>query len=291
MPGAHRVSFLLKTGQLPTLRQMPFDGRKDASWEMEQRLKRRSPLNCTSRYANRGTTARLGAANRRPPFSRARTNNARLASRASASSKPFVQTEPEDREWQAVQEMFVASRRRFLGLAYTVLRNKEDAEDAVQDAFLSAGRHLRSFEGRSALTTWFTRIVLNAALMIRRKRRPSRTESLPEATGTDEILWTERIPSTQPDPEMACAEKETFQWIDTVLGKMSPVLRQAFTLVYYHEMSNEEAADLLGVTTFTFKSRVFRARHHLMNRAQRAFVSPIRRATHFQFSPGGISFS
>jgi RNA polymerase sigma-70 factor (ECF subfamily) len=247
-------------------------------------------LNCTSRYANRGTTARLGAANRRSPFSRARTNNARLASHASANSKPLVQTEPEDREWQAVQEMFLASRRRFLGLAYTVLRNKEDAEDAVQDAFLSAGRHLRSFEGRSALTTWFTRIVLNAALMIRRKRRPSRMESLPEGSAADEILWTERIPSPQPDPEMALAEKETFQWIDTVLGKMSPVLRQAFTLVYYHEMSNEEAAALLGVTTFTFKSRVFRARHHLMNRAKRVFVTPIRRATHFQFSPGRNDF-
>jgi len=115
-------------------------------------------------------------------------------------------------------------------------------------------------------------------------------ESLPEGSAADEILWTERIPSPQPDPEMALAEKETFQWIDTVLGKMSPVLRQAFTLVYYHEMSNEEAAALLGVTTFTFKSRVFRARHHLMNRAKRVFVTPIRRATHFQFSPGRNDF-
>jgi RNA polymerase sigma-70 factor (ECF subfamily) len=63
--------------------------------------------------------------------------------------------------------MFLASRPKFIGLAYSILRNKEDAEDAVQDAMRSAYRHLRSSESRSAFTTWFTRIVFNAALMIR----------------------------------------------------------------------------------------------------------------------------
>lgn len=178
----------------------------------------------------------------------------------------------------------MASYRKFFGLAYSVLRNKEDAEDAVQDALLSAGRHFQGFEGRSALTTWFTRIVLNAALMIRRKQRPGRIESLPETSATGEIPWSEKIADSQPDPEMALAEKETFQWIDIAVGRMSPVLRQAFNLTYYHEMSNEEAGALLGVTTGTFKSRVFRARQHLMNHVQRAFLTPLRRARDPQFS-------
>jgi RNA polymerase sigma-70 factor, ECF subfamily len=166
------------------------------------------------------------------------------------------------------------------------LRNKEDAEDAVQDALLSACLHLRTFEGRSALKTWFTRIVLNAALMIRRKRKPSWMDPLSEPNTTDDTPWTERIPASQPDPEMVYAEEETFQLIDVVLGRMSPVLRQAFTMTYYDEMSNEEAGALLGVTTGTFKSRLLRARRHLMKQARRSLVAPIRRVTHNPFSSG-----
>jgi len=184
----------------------------------------------------------------------------------------------------ALQEMFLASRPRFVGIAYSILRNKEDAEDAVQDAVLSAYVHLRNFEGRSAFTTWFTRIVLNAALMTLRKRTNSRISSLPESSSSGEVPWTERIPTPQPDPEMVCAEGETFQLIDVLLGRMSPVLRQSFTMTYYDELSSREACNLLGVSIGTFKARVFRARRHLMALAQRSLVAPIRRAAHSPFS-------
>jgi RNA polymerase sigma-70 factor, ECF subfamily len=218
--------------------------------------------------------------------------NVRPTARASAKCKPnrFDRTRPEGREWETIQELFLMSRPRFVGLAYSVLRNREDAEDAVQDALVSAFRHLRGFEGRSALTTWFTRIVLNAALMIRRKRKPSKIEPFPETCATDEIHWAETVPDAHPDPEMAFAEKETFQWIDVLLTKMSPLLRQAFTLTYYDEMSNEEAGALLGVTTGTFKSRVFRARQDLMNQAQRILVAPIHRAPHSPYSSRHVDF-
>jgi DNA-directed RNA polymerase specialized sigma24 family protein len=110
------------------------------------------------------------------------------------------------------------------------------------------------------------------------------TDSLPEAHSTDGISWPERIPDSQPDPEMVCAEKETFHLIDDLLDNMSPVLRQAFTLTYYYEISNAQACALLGVTTGTYKSRLFRARQYLMIQAQRSLVAPIRRAAHFPFS-------
>jgi RNA polymerase sigma-70 factor (ECF subfamily) len=191
---------------------------------------------------------------------------------------------------ESLQEMFLASRPKFVGMAYSILRNKEDAEDAVQDAVLSAYVHLRNFEGRSAFTTWFTRIVLNAALMILRKRRNSRIDSLPEPSTADQIPWTERIPASQPDPEMVCAEGETFQLIDVLLKKMSPVLRQAFTMTYYDEMSSVEAGAALGVSTGTFKSRLFRARRHLMCHARRSLVASIHSATHMPFSFAKDSF-
>ena len=229
-----------------------------------------------------------GATDSRFHSSRRLNKDVRPNSRGAANypSSRFVPPQPEGQEWEAVQEMFLASRPKFVGLAYSILRNKEDAEDAVQDAFLLACRHLRTFEGRSAFRTWFTRIVMNAALMIRRKRKPSWTDSHRESGTTDDSPWTERIPASQPDPEMAYAEGETFQLMDVLLGNMSPILRQAFTMTYYDEMSNEEAGALLGVTTGTFKSRLWRARRHLMKQARRSLVAPIRRATHNPFSFG-----
>jgi RNA polymerase sigma-70 factor, ECF subfamily len=231
----------------------------------------------SNRSANHEQRPYKGAldSRRRLPGERTRNSRPALPSPASHQSRGIV---------DALQEMFLASRPKFVGIAYSILRNKEDAEDAVQDAVLSAYVHLRNFEGRSAFTTWFTRIVLNAALMILRKRTNSRISSLPDPCISDENPWTERIPAPQPDPEMVCAEGETLQLIDVLLGKMSPVLRQSFKMIYYDEMSSREACTLLGVSVGTLKSRVFRARRHLMAQAQRSLVTPIRRAAHSPFS-------
>jgi RNA polymerase sigma-70 factor (ECF subfamily) len=181
--------------------------------------------------------------------------------------------------------MFVAWRPKFVAMARAILRNGEDAEDAVQNAFLSGYLHLRSFEGRSALRTWFTRIVLNAALMIQRKRKPSTIQTLSESSDSHEINWTENIPASEPDPEMVHAERETLQLVDGILGKMKPALRQALTLTYYDELSGPEACALLGLSAGTFKARLFRAKRQLLNQAQRALVAPVSGATPSSFSP------
>jgi RNA polymerase sigma factor (sigma-70 family) len=243
-------------------------------------------VNYSSAFTHLDRRACTGAAEDR--LHRSSGLSKKLRPRRTASQLPhrFVPVQSEGREWEAVQEMFLSLRSRFVGLAYSILRNKEDAEDAVQDAFLLACRHLRTFEGRSAFATWFTRIVVNAALMMRRKRKPSWTEPYPESRTMDDTPWTERVPASQPDPEMAYAERETFQLMDALLGNMSPILRQAFTMTYYDEMSNEEAGALLGVTTGTFKSRLLRARRHLMKQARRSLVVPVRRATYNPFSSG-----
>jgi RNA polymerase sigma-70 factor (ECF subfamily) len=182
---------------------------------------------------------------------------------------------------KAFEEMVVASRSKFLAIANTILRNREDAEDAVQNAILSGYLHLPGFEGRSALTTWFTRIEMNAALMIRRKQKFPWMSPRPETSTSDDARRMERIRSSQPDPEMVYAEREAFQFINEALGKMKPAHRQAITMTYYDEMSVPEARAVLGVSTATFKSRLLRARRQLLNRAQRNKVTPIRRATPF----------
>jgi RNA polymerase sigma-70 factor, ECF subfamily len=210
---------------------------------------------------------------------RGQTRHARLCSGASECYQPRlpVETPPVARGMEAFQEMVLASRPKFVSIAQAILRNREDAEDAVQNAFLSGYLHLPSFEGRSALTTWFTRIVLNAALMIRRKRKSTWMSYQQEPSTSDDAVWIQRIPTSQPDPETVYAERETLQFINEALGKMKPALRQAFTMTYCDEMSCPEARALLGVSTAAFKSRLARARR-LMHQAQRNRVAPIRKA-------------
>jgi len=214
-----------------------------------------------------------------PVFRTLKKNAPPAASKtATYGARKLVETREEVLRKDALEEMFAASRKRFLVMAYSILRNKEDAEDAVQEAFLAAHRHLRSFEGRSALSTWLTRIVLNAALMVRRKRKPSVVRPLSESGASHDDDWTENIPDSQPDPEMIHAERETLQFLDEKLRQLQPVLRQAFTMTYYEDLSGAEACAMLGVSVGTFKARLFRARRQLLDQTERALVVPMHKA-------------
>jgi RNA polymerase sigma-70 factor, ECF subfamily len=239
-----------------------------------------------SASGNFGGRTRTASVSKPLPVFRSRKRNPVSTSfkPASHGSQNLVEDGQEVTGMDAFQEMFVAYRSKFVAMAHAILRNREDAEDAVQNAFLSGYRHLRSFEGRSALRTWFTRVVLNAALMIQRKRKTSTIQPLPEGSSSREVNWTENIPASGPDPEMVHAERETLQFIGGILRKMKPVLRQAFTMTYFDELSGAEACALLGISAGTFKARLFRARRQLLHQAQRALVAPVRRPTLSSFS-------
>jgi RNA polymerase sigma factor (sigma-70 family) len=190
------------------------------------------------------------------------------------ASNPVASSEEALRR-EALEEMFVASRGKYLAMANSILRNREDAEDAVQEGFLSAHRHLRNFEGRSALSTWLARIVLNAALMMRRKRSPGAAKPLFESGVAQDDEWMVSIPDPQPNPEMAYARIEKRQILDGVLGKLKPVLRQAFTLTFEEDLAGDEASARLGVSTGTFKGRLFRAKRQVFQQTRRRLVKPI----------------
>jgi RNA polymerase sigma-70 factor (ECF subfamily) len=234
-----------------------------------------------SRSASFSGRASAAETNRHRPVFRGQKRQARSCSTTSASpeTRDSVDTGPEGQGMEAFEEMIVASRSKFLAIANAILQNREDAEDAVQNALLSGYLHLPSFEGRSALSTWFTRIVMNAALMIRRKRKSPWVCARPETSIPDDAEWMQRMPTSQPDPEMVYAERETFQFINEALGRMTPVLRQAVTMTYLDEMSGPEARDILGVSLATFKSRLLRARRQLSNQVRRIRVARIRSAT------------
>jgi RNA polymerase sigma-70 factor, ECF subfamily len=215
-----------------------------------------------------------GAAGQPLPVFRARKRPVRAGSCMLGSCKPnpVVKARPEVPGTDVFEQMFVASRKQFVAKAYSILRNTEDAEDAVQNAFVSGYLHLRNFQGRSALKTWFTRIVLNAALMIRRKRRTGQLVSTPERAAEEGERWVQEIPTPEPDPETSCANAEALSLIEELTAQLRPPLRQAFSMYYGKDMSVNQGRLAAGVSTSTFKARLFRARQQVLSRAKRALV-------------------
>lgn len=187
---------------------------------------------------------------------------------------------------EAFHEMFVTLRPKFVAMARAILRNREDAEDAVQNAFISGYLHLRNFQGRSALKTWFTRVVLNAALMIRRKRKLVELVPVPEWAAEEGGQWMDRIPSPEPDPEMYCAKTEAIGLMEELTAQLKPRLQEAFLMYYGNDMSVSQVHAMAGVSVSTFKARLFRARHQVISETKRALA--LRRQKRVS---GGLSLS
>ena len=147
------------------------------------------------------------------------------------------------------QKLFWAVRR--------ITRNHEDAEDAVQDAFLSAFLHLESFDGRSTFSTWLTRIGINSALMILRKKRNSR-KICAYGLAEDEPMW--EVPDSAPNPETRYAERERDRLLRSAVHSLRPKIRRALELHAFQDNSLEQTALQLGISVSAAKARVFHAK-------------------------------
>jgi len=144
------------------------------------------------------------------------------------------------------------------------LRNVQDAEDAVQDALLSACKHIGQFEGRSQLSTWLTSIVSNAAGMKLRQISRLETVSLDQSVGkeNDGATFANKLKDVRPNPENICAKNEMDETLRRALAELSPKLRDAIQM-YLDGISTREAAKALGISTHAVKSRVRRGRSML----------------------------
>jgi RNA polymerase sigma-70 factor (ECF subfamily) len=146
------------------------------------------------------------------------------------------------------------------GVALRRLRNVEDAEDAVQDALLSAYKHFDQFEGRSQLATWLTRIVINAAGMKLRGRCRREVISLDETAEDGAAALVNELADTGPTPERICEQTERQEMLCKALSQISPKLRAAFQMREITGLSTRESAEALRITKTTLKSRIHRAR-------------------------------
>lgn len=166
----------------------------------------------------------------------------------------------------ALATLFLSDQARLYRDAFSLLRNKEDAEDALQNALLSAYLNLDTFEGKSRFSTWLTRIVLNASLMNRRKRCAHPHVSLDEIMSQEPKLPLAAVVDARPDPEQAFRQMENRCTVVGAIALLSPCLRSALHLRYLQGLSIKEAAELEGVSTAVMKSRSLRARRQLASR-------------------------
>jgi RNA polymerase sigma-70 factor (ECF subfamily) len=151
--------------------------------------------------------------------------------------------------------------RRLYRVARSVLRDDAEAEDALQDAYLQAYRALPAFRGESALGTWLTRIVVNAALM--RQRKSGRLADVIEL-GADFNSDEASIPRDRLDepaqPELAALRAQTRRLIETGIDKLPANFRTVFVLRAVEELTVEETAATLDIPEATVRTRYFRAR-------------------------------
>lgn len=159
-------------------------------------------------------------------------------------------------------------------MALRKLRDAVEAEDAVQEALLSAYKHLDQFNGGAQMSTWLTTIVINAARMqLRRRSRHIHLSLDQQLFDEQEYSLAEQIASDSPSPEDVCRESELHEHVTRLLTRLSPRLRKVFQLRDLDGLTTREAAVILGVSAGTAKAQLMRARaklRELMRRPESA---------------------
>ena len=161
---------------------------------------------------------------------------------------------------QELTDVITRHSPRFLRIALRHLSNVADAEDAVQDALLSALRHVHQFRGQAKMSTWLTTIVINSARMKLRRRLASVQLALDETDRWQDRPLEDIVSDARPGPEQTYCGREIAETLAHALSRLSPTLRTAFQLRDIDGLSVRETADLLGVPTGTVKARLARAR-------------------------------
>ena len=171
-------------------------------------------------------------------------------------------------------------------LAIKMLNRQEDAEDVLQETFVKAYRGLKSFDGRSKLSTWLFRIATNEALMVIRRKHPE-TVSIDEPIETEE---GEQEPVQIIDwcclPENELLSEETKEILDAAVQKLPERLKVVFLLRDIDDLSTHETAEVLGLSETAVKTRLSRARLRLREELSTYFgerTNELREAQHNKF--------
>ena len=193
-------------------------------------------------------------------------NGAEISHSLVEMSDEWLVAATKDGNVDAFAELRDRHSRRILWTAYRITKNWEDAEDALQDAFLKAFTHLNEFEDRCRFSSWVMRIAINMSLMILRKKRANKELSI-DARDNDSVSddrWQMR--DLREDPERCYSRHERAELLRRAIRRLRPNLRTALELQQAQEYSIREIADSLSISSSAVKTRLFRARLSLRAR-------------------------
>jgi len=171
----------------------------------------------------------------------------------------------------AFEQLVKRYDRKLFRIAHSVTHNREDSQDAVQEAFLKAYQHLAEFRGDSQFSTWLIRITLNQSLMKLRKQRRTREFSLDEDFGTDEDVLPREVIDWAPNPEELYSVSELRNILLKAVEELRPILRAVFVLQDLEGLPTEQTAAVLNLSQSAVKSRLWRARLQLRERLNKYF--------------------
>jgi len=159
---------------------------------------------------------------------------------------------------RAFETLVRRHEQRVFRVTLAVLGNAEDAEEAMQDTFAKAFRHIGQFRRESRFTTWLTRIAVNEALQKRQARK--NTVCLDEVGEAEVKVFPHRSHQWHEDPEKLFGKQEVRMMVEDAIRALPPIYRETFVLRDVEGLRAEEAAEVLGLTLPAIKSRLLRAR-------------------------------
>jgi RNA polymerase sigma-70 factor (ECF subfamily) len=163
---------------------------------------------------------------------------------------------------QAFEELVLRHKQRVFSVAQRITNNREDAEDVAQESFHKAFLHLDAFQEKSRFSTWLTRIAMNEAFMLLRRRRGV-FEVLPETLDDGLKSASEVFVDQSPNPEESCWRRERTALLTKAINRLGPKIRSTILLRDIEERSVEETAEILGTSIGAVKARIFQGRRKL----------------------------
>lgn len=172
-----------------------------------------------------------------------------------------------------LEKILSQSLPRFRSIALRSLRNPDDAEDAVQEAMLSALKHIGQFDGRAQLSTWLTTIVINAARMEVRRRVRHPMQAIDEAQKEGQLPITELLHDPRPSPEQTLEQSEQRKLLDKLITCLPRSQQATLRLHQQDDFSIKMASEKLGMPQGTVKAQLTRGRAKIRERLRKMSVA------------------
>ncbi len=192
---------------------------------------------------------------------------------------------------QALGELLQRHHHRLFNVALRMVGHHEDAAEVTQDAMLKIVEHIKSYDGRSQLTTWMIRIVMNQSISLLRKRKLRKMTSLDaegggngsggsgpisnKGEGADTSLRDRLVDDRERKPDQRVQHEEMIAELHRALGRLDEEFRSVLVLRDMNDMDYEQIADTLSVPVGTVKSRLFRARLALRQEMLKVFPDAV----------------